>query len=418
VEWISTGATPPWANGSSAITARPTGGGRPVGVTSAIWANPARDAESIGFWDEADQQWKSVYVNNPVLNSLGQLRSTLTDGDLFTVVGGQVVRYGAGPAGSVLTSTGSAVQWTQRFSRGPTAPATPAAGDLWLETSTGLSQVFDGVNWVPLQASSRFTASNASSSSLRAGVPLQYTGTGWVLADGRNAGVSAQVLGVANGSSAPGTPVSVLTAGIASATAAEWYAAIDGADGKAPGTGLTPGSAYYLSGTAAGVISVTPGPGRVLIGTALDPTHLLLQIGQQVGRNYGHVHVGATAPTTAAVDELWFDPTTQSLSVAVLAAGGGISWTAITAAAAGGAGGGAGGAAAGVVLNDIEAIDWIADPKTAAMRFLKSDGSSETIRFKGTGGAVVTMSDDHTLVIDAKVPATLGPFIDGGRFSP
>lgn len=420
VRFLHTGANAPWGNGASANGSAPVNGNRPAGITDALWASTARNAESLGFWDEADRRWKTVYVDSPILNGLAELRSTLADGDLFTVAGGRVVRLGAGAAGSSLTSTGSAAVWSQRLVRQALAPSTGADGDLWIASGTGVVSVREGNNWVALVDQGRYGDINGSSSNLRPGVPVFHSGTNWQLADGRNAANTPQVLGVVQQPAAPGQSVIVATDGVVVATAAEWYAVIDGADGLPVNSGLSPGVSYYLSGTAAGVISRTPGPGKVLVGTALDATHLLLQVGQQLGRNTAQVHVGTTAPLNAGVDELWFDPSTSQLAVAQLVRGV-ISWSVVSGGTTGtgGTGGGGAGAASGVVLSDIEAIDWVTDPKAAAIRFLKSDGTQESIRIKGTGGAVVTMSDDHTLCIDAQLPAGGGLFvIDGGRFSP
>lgn len=422
VKWITTGAAPAWPNGASATDPSP-GGGRPAGVTDAIWCNTARQAEAIGFWDEADRRWKSVYVDNPLLNQLAELRGVVVDGDLFTISSGRLTRLPLGAAGEQLASDGSALQWRKAFADAVNPPSAPLNGDLWHNSNTGRFSVFTGSNWKPLLDQSSYGDVNGSSGALQPGVPLVHSGANWQLADGRSrAAISTQVLGVAQSSAAPGAPVSVALDGLAIATEAEWFAAIDPADGNRAGSGLSAGATYYLSGTAAGMLSRTPGPTAVVVGTALDATHLLLQSGQLSSVPYGRVHQGAVAPVNGRVDELWFNAASGELKVAV-PAGAGINWALVSAPAAPPAGGGAPGAGAASGLVDVEVIDWLLDPKAAALRFLKADGTTETIRIKGTGSAVVTMSDDHTLCIDSAMPAGGGggggmSRIDGGRFSP
>lgn len=421
VEWITTGVAPAWPNGGSATDPKPGGGGRPAGITSAIWCNAAPQAETMGFWDEAERRWKSVYVDNPLLNQLAELRGTAVDGDLFSIGSGRMVRLPLGGAGDQLSSNGSALQWRKPFTESAAAPSAPLAGDLWRNTATGRFSVYTGSSWQSLLDQSSYGDVNGSSSALRPGVPLVHDGNNWQLADGRSqAAFSAQVVGVAQSAANPGLAVTVALDGLAVATEAEWFAAIDSADGNSSGTGLRPGSTYYLSGRSAGMLSRSPGPTAVVVGTALDATHLLLQSGRISQAPYGRVHQGTTAPATGKVDELWFDSATSQLKVAI-ASGSGVRWVSangtLTSLPTSGTGGGAATTAAG--LADVEAIDWIMDPKAAALRFLKGDGSTETIRVKGTGGAVVTMSDDHTLCIDAPMPPGGGLVkIDGGRFSP
>jgi hypothetical protein len=61
------------------------------------------------------------------------------------------------------------------------------------------------------------------------------------------------------------------------------------------------------------------------------------------------------------------------------------------------------------VVADLEVIDWAPDPRAAAIRMFYADGSVGDLRIRGAGGTVVTMSDNHTMVIDsASSPAPDG----------
>ena len=129
----------------------------------------------------------------------------------------------------------------------------------------------------------------------------------------------------------------------------------------------------------------------------LSSTDLLLRDGPMAKALINsQAHVGPTAPNGCS-GELWFNSLTGTLFIWYEDLDSG-QWVEV-----GGSGLGLqpGPTPTEVVVSDLEAIDWIADPLAAAIQIVYSDGTLGTLRFRGAGGAVVTMSDSQTLVIDA-----------------
>jgi hypothetical protein len=414
VEWIHTALTPAWNNGQSATDPLPAGGGRPAGVTSAIWCNPAGgNSSAMGFWDEVSHRWLTVPVANTVINGLGQLAEQVLAGDLFTVgQQGQVVRLPIGAVGQSLSATATGVGWRARFSSGAVAPSDPIPGDIW-ERPDGVFVIWSDSGWQPITDQGRVGGTNSSGAAVTIGKPMVSEGNGWVLADGRTAAAAPMLLGLALASSGPGQPVLVATGGVVSGAAADWNAVVDPADHLPAGSGLKAGASYYLSGNLVGMLSQTPGPGKVLVGSALDSTHLLLQIGQYGASDMGRIYRQATVPAGAVVDELWFDEGVGQLKSAVNN-GGVLTWQPVAPPLS----------VSPLPVDelafiDAEVIDYLPDPTTAGLRLVHANGEPEDILLKGTGGMVITMSDDRTFSIDG-TNAGIGrklTKVDGGVFT-
>jgi hypothetical protein len=421
VDLITVGATSPWADGASCYAPAPGGGGRPGGIHQAIWCNSSTNAETINFWDEVAHQWKGIAVNNPVLNQLAELRGQLVDGDLLTVSGNQLVRVPIGASGSsfVVNDRGEP-SWHQRFSGGPLEPTGALDGDVWVEDTTGTVRLREGGRWVALNSVDRYVDSNGSGGAVLAGTLLSHQGGNWKLA-AQNA-PAGTLLAIALEGAAVGAPLSAALGGVVSLSAAQWSAVIDAAEPHAAGTGLAPGRDYFVSSLSAGQLTTKPANAlAVPVGTALSSTHLLLRPMTPAGSQpAARVISAVAAPAASSSGLLWWSPATQTLSVYQEATTPGAAgqWLPVlpTAAPGGGGtgGGGGGGALTAPVITDIEAIDWIADPLAAALRFSFSDGTSSTLRLRGAGGASVTMADNRTLVIDAGGSSTPPPIGGGG----
>ena len=411
INLVTVDRLPPWRNGNSAFAALPGGGGRPPGLPQAIWCNNSTNGETIGFWDETALAWKNVYVNNPVLNRLAELRGSLVDGDLLLYKGNTVDRLGIGRTGESLTVDGHEVKWHQRFVVSASAPSGSLDGDFWLDSSTDVVRVREQGRWLDFNEVERYVDANGSGGQVKAGQVLRHAAPNWQLAD--NSTPSGALLAIALEDAAAGARLSGAVGGIVSLSEAQWDAVIDGADVRAVGTGLSPGRDYFVSSRDPGKLTSKPDGGAgVPIGTALSGTHLLLRLGDlRNARQIARVHVGV-APPNAAVGELWWSDAAGQLSVYEDQGGTG-RWVPVNTAAAGGttpggtAGGATPGAAAGpatppvVSLADLVVTDWVGDPLAAAIRMRYSDGSTASLRIRGAGGAVVSMSDNHTLVIDA-----------------
>ena len=395
---VTVAASSPWPNGVSAFGLSPNGG-RPAGVDQAIWCNPAVNAETIGFWDEAAHLWKTVYVNNPVLNQLAELRGALADGDLFTIKGNAVVRLPIGASGESLTVDAGEIKWRDRFTAGPVAPSAALNGDLWLDNSTDVVHVREGGRWLDFNQIERYSDLNGTGGAVNPGTVLTGGVPNWQLAGPTT--TAGSVVAIALDAAAGGVRLAAAVGGVVSLTAAQWAAVIDSAEPHAAGTGLSPGRDYYVSSQAAGQLTTKPAGGRgVPVGTALSGTKLLLRNGPMAGAVVnGLAHVGS-APPAGNPGELWWSDTTSQLSVftddgttkqwkpVVVAPTGGTVTPPVTTPAA-------------VGVSDLEAIDWITDPLAAAIQIRYSDGTTGSLRIRGAGGAVVTMADNHTLVIDA-----------------
>ncbi|MCE2836700.1 MAG: hypothetical protein LW834_07030 [Cyanobium sp. 49614_E6] len=439
IELITTGVTPPWANGASAFAPLPAGGGRPTGLGQALWCNPALNAETIGFWDEASHQWKSVYVNNPVLNQLAELRSQLVDGDLLTVSGNAVVRLPLGSPGAALTVDATGVAWHERFSAGTSRPAAAVDGDLWLDHSTDTVWLRENGRWLDVNRVQRYVDVNGSGGAVLPGQALIHAAPNWRLAS--SAAAAGSFVAVALAAAGAGQSVAAAVEGVVALSEAEWSAVIDSAEPHAPGTGLSPGRTYYVSSLTPGLLTTKPSGGADMpIGTALSGTQLLLRHGMPPGVTIpARVNIGVTPPA-GSVGALWYSSQNGSLYVFyddgtsqqwVSVGGGSIAAAGLPAALAAGGGGGRIGQRE---VADLAAIDWVSDPLAAAIQITYSDGSTDSMRIRGAGGTTVTMADSHTLVIDAgggkQVPSSgaSGPgggggtggmpaVIDGGNFT-
>jgi len=415
IELVTVGPTAPWANGASAYGPAPNGN-RPAGVHQAIWCNTALNAETIGFWDEAAHQWKTVYVNNPVLNQLAELRSSLVDGDLLTIKSNAVVRLPVGSDGAALTVDGGALKWHERFSFGAAAPASAVDGDVWLDGASDVVHVRQGSRWVEFGQTQRYGDINGTGGAIRAGTPLVHGAPSWQRAGPTTSKGSAIAIALQDSAAGVATPAAV--GGVASLSAAQWSAVIDNAEAHAAGAGLSPGRDYYVSSTTAGMLTSKPAAGGgIPVGTALSGTHLLLRYGLMANAAVSSkVHLSAAAPA-AAVGELWWSDALSQLSV-FTDDGTTQSWKPVIAAPTTPGGGGVTPPAAAVGISDLEVIDWMADPATAAVQMHYSDGSSGTLRLRGAGGTVVTMADNRTLVIDAgggRIPSNAAGLPTGAR---
>ena len=395
VNLVTVATRAPWADGASAFGSLPNGG-RPAGVDQASWCNPATNAETIGFWDEAAHRWKTAYVGNPVLNQLAELRGEIANGDLFTVTGNKVVALPIGAPGDSLTVDGSQAKWRARVSQGQTPPSGALDGDLWIDESSGALFIRVDGEWIDLNKLDRYTLLNGTGGALQPGTVLTASPPNWQLAGPPTP--TGSVVAIALGSACPGAPLAAAIGGVVSLTAAQWSAVIDSAEPHAPGTGLSPGRDYYVSSLALGQMTTKPtGCYGVQVGTALSSTDLLLRDGPMAKALINsQAHVGPTAPNGCS-GELWFNSLTGTLFIWYEDLDSG-QWVEV-----GGSGLGLqpGPTPTEVVVSDLEAIDWIADPLAAAIQIVYSDGTLGTLRFRGAGGAVVTMSDSQTLVIDA-----------------
>lgn len=419
VDLITVGAAAPWADGVSCYSPASGGGGRPGGIHQAIWCDSSTNSESINFWDEVARQWKGVAVNNPVLDQLAELRGQLVDGDLLTVSGNRVVRLAGGAPGSSLTMNGSGLpQWHQRFTGGTAEPAGALDGDVWVEDSTEVVRLRQGGRWVALNSIDRFADSNGAGGAVAAGTLLSHQGGQWQRASSH--GAAGQLLGIALEDAAAGAPLSAAVGGVVSLSAAQWSQAIDNAEPHAPGTGLAAGRDYFLSSLSDGKLTTRPADHlAVPVGTALSPTHLLLRLMTPAGAGPAARVISAAVAPPGSEGLLWWSPATQQLSVYEEATtpGGSGQWLPVMPPPAGGGGtGGGGGAVSPAAITAVEAIDWLPDPLTAALRFSFSDGSTSTVRLRGAGGTVVTMADNHTLVIDAgsRTPPPGGGVVPAG----
>lgn len=413
VELIAVAATPPWPNGKSCFAAP---GLRPTGVHQAIWANTAANAETLGFWDEAAQQWKSVYVNNPILNQLAELRSATVDGDLFTIKSNTVVRLPAGRTGDSLVVDSSGLKWHDRFSKGPVAPAGALDGDLWLDDVTDAVRVRENGQWHDINRVSRYVDVNGAGSPLRPGQPLVHGAPNWRLAGPLTP--AGAFVAICLDAALPGTAAAAAIGGVVSLTAAQWSAVIDTAEPQPAGSGLSPGRDYYVSSTDAGYLTTKPaGESGVPVGTALSATHLLLRPGvMRDAAGSARVSVGPKPPV-GRPGELWWSNVTGQLYV-FFDDGSSRQWVSVStdgspdpstgtgsgsggSGSGSGSGGSSGGGTATRGVRDLEAIDWVSDPLAAAIRVKYDDGTEGALRIRGAGGAVVTMSDSRTIVIDA-----------------
>jgi hypothetical protein len=416
IELVVVGPAAPWANGQSAYGPAPNGN-RPAGVHQAIWGNTSLGSETIGFWDEAAHQWKTVAVNNPVLDGLAGLRGALADGDLLTVSHNAVARLPIGGDGASLMVDGATAVWHQRFSSGASAPSASVDGDLWLDAASDVAHVRQGSRWVAVGQTIRHSKLNATGGALLIGTPLVDQGASWAVAGPSAASGSAIAIALAASAAGAATPAAV--GGVVSLSAAQWSAVIDSAEAHAAGSGLSPGRDYYVSSITAGKLTSKPAAGRgIPVGTALSSTHLLLRCGPMAESAIkARVQVSAAAPA-GAVGELWWSDALSQLAV-FTDDGTTQKWTPVLAPSAPAAPGGPttpGPAAVGI--SDLEVIDWMADPATAAVQIHYSDGSSSSLRLKGAGGTVVTMSDNRTLVIDAggsSIPSNAAGLPPGAR---
>lgn len=420
---ITVGTTPPWSNGASAFGPAPNGQ-RPAGVAQAIWCNPAINAETLGFWDEASASWKTTYVNNPLLNQLAELRTTVADGDLFTLRSGKLSRLPAGSDSQTLRMRVKDPQWHSGFSRQATAPTGSLEGDLWLDTSSDVLWLRSGGAWRDVDACVRCSDVNGTGATVIPGTPLVHNAPSWQMAGPGTARDSA--VAIATASAAAGLPLSAAVSGVVSLSTAEWSAVIDSAEVHPANSGLLSGRMYYVSDLTAGLITSKPTPGRELpVGLAVSATQLLLRPAAPLSDRAARASTAAVAPAAPLPGTLWWNDASKRLEVWSSTGAGGFlpAMPAAASAPGGGTGGGGGsGGGAAVALSAVEAIDWIPDPLAGGIRFSLSDGSTETIRLRGAGGAQVTMADNRTLVIDAggsSGGSGLGPGgADGGRFSP
>lgn len=410
---LTVGTAPPWENGTSAFGTAPNGGDRPSGLHHALWFSTAANAERLNVWDEASLQWKGVPLNNPLLQRLADLRGTIADGDLLAYLGGQLQRLPLGSPGQSLTVVGGAPVWRDRFSSSATPPLNPEEGDLWLDASDGLWVRADGA-WRDLQQTFRFEAVNGSGGTVQPGTAMVHDGAQWRLAGSFTARDAA--VGLALGTAFAGMPVSVGVGGVVVLTAAQWSAVIDGAEPHAPFSGLMAGRSYYVSDTTAGMLTTQPALGRELpVGLALSSTHLLVRPPAPLSARSASAGLEQHQPVNPRPGQLWWDRSSSTLLLYIPAAGGGLgTWE----PAAIGEGGGGTPEPQPVSMTAVEAMSWNTDPAAAAIRFTFSDGSTQSIRLRGAGGASVTMSDNRTLVLDAGGSNSGGiREIDGGRFS-
>jgi hypothetical protein len=394
-ELLYTARQAPWGNGASAFDAP-----RPAGVGQAIWCNTTPGAETIGFWDESAHLWRQTPVGNPVLQQLAGLRAQLTDGDLLSVAGGEIVRLGAGSAGQSLTAVDGRPVWRQRFHQAEAAPTAAVDGDIWLEINSGVISIRDQDRWVPFNGTPRYRAVNNTGAAIPAGTPL-VAANGWSLADASTA--SGALVGVALEAAASGAPVSVAIGGVVTLPVNSWTL-ICGKLG-----GLEAGADYYLSAERSGRIStIRPAVGAIGVGTALSPTQLLIRTlaGEQPA---AAVRSGSSAPVAKAAGELWWNESAQRLEVSIAAAGG-LEWRPAVDLPSGTSALVDPAADLGKVVADLEVIDWIQDPRSAGLRMFYADGNIGDLRIRGAGGTVVTMSDNHTMVIDS----ASSPAPDGG----
>jgi hypothetical protein len=394
-ELLFTGRQAPWGNGASAFD-----GQRPAGVGQAIWCNTTPGAEAIGFWDEAAHLWRQAPVNSPVLQQLSALRAELVDGDLLSVAGNQIVRLGVGSAGQSLTAVDGRPVWRQRFCQAATAPTAALDGDIWLESGSGVIAIRDNGQWVPFSGTPRYRALNSTGAAITAGTPL-VAANGWSLADATT--TTGALVGVALESAAAGAPVQVAIGGVVSLPVSAW-AMVCGNSG-----GLEAGADYYLSAERSGQIStLCPAKGAVGVGTALSATQLLIRTlaGEQ---SAAAVRTSSAAPVAAAAGELWWNESQQRLEVSVAAAGG-LEWRPAAGLPSGSSALVDPAADLAKVVADLEVIDWAPDPRAAAIRMFYADGTVGDLRIRGAGGTVVTMSDNHTMVIDS----ASSPAPDGG----
>jgi hypothetical protein len=400
-ELLYTARQAPWSNGASAFD-----GQRPAGVSQAIWCNTTPGAEAIGFWDESAHLWRQTPVSSPVLQQLAGLRAELTDGDLLSVAGGQIVRLGAGSAGHSLTAVDGRPVWRQRFHQAETAPTTAVDGDIWLESSSGVIAIRDQNQWVPFSGTPRYRAINSTGAAIAAGTPL-VAANGWSLADTSTA--SGALVGVALEAAAAGAPVAVAIGGVVALPVSSW-AVVCGSLG-----GLETGADYYLSAERSGQIStIRPATGAIGVGTALSATQLLIRtlVGAQPA---AAVRSGSSAPTAQTAGELWWNDSAQRLEVSVAVASG-LEWRPAIDLPGGSSALVDPAADLGKVVADLEVIDWAPDPRAAAIRMFYADGTTGDLRIRGAGGTVVTMSDNHTMVIDsASSPAPDGGGGGGGH---
>lgn len=413
VRLLSIGTVAPWENGTSAYGTPPSGGGRGSGLHHALWFNTASNAERLSVWDETSLQWKGVPLNNPLLQRLADLRSTIAHGDLLAFLGSQLERLPIGTAGQSLTVVNGAPAWRSRFTAGASAPVNPVEGDLWLDGSDGL-WLRTGSGWRDLQQTVRYQAANGSGGTVQPGIAMVNTGTEWRLAGPTTARDAA--VGIALGAAFAGVPVSCGITGVVSLSAAQWSAVIDTAEVHAPGAGLIPGRSYFVSDLTAGMLTSRPTAGRELsVGLALSSTHLLLRSPAPLSGRTANAGLEEHQPTNPLPGQLWWDPSLEALTVFIPGDGGAPgSWE----PAGTGDGGGPLPAPLPVSLTSVEAVSWETDPIAAAIRFSLSDGSTTAIRIRGAGGASVTMSDNRTLVLDAGGSNSGGiREIDGGRFS-
>jgi len=421
IDLITVDTVPPWQNGGSYSDPAPRGGARPVGMDQAIWCNTASNAETIGFWDEASHQWKSVYVNNPILNQLAELRTQTADGDLFTVKNNSVVRLPVGKQGESLVVDAGELKWHDRFSASSVAPSGAVDGDLWLDSTTDVVRVHENGRWLDFNEVERYVDVNGTGGAVRPGQPLVHGAPNWRLAGPST--TQGSFIAVALEDALGGVRMAAAVGGVVSLTEAQWSAVIDNAEPRALGTGLSAGRDYYVSSTDPGYLTTKPAGGMgIPVGTAFSSTHLLLRNGaMRSALAPSRAHVGVTPPA-GSPGELWWSSKTGQLYV-LFDDGTSTQWVSVStdgvpdqggAAGGSGAGGGTGttpGASA-LAVGDLEAIDWVADPLAAAIRIKYTDGTEGTLRIRGAGGAVVTMSDNHTLVIDAgggsRAPQTAG----------
>ncbi|MCE2835628.1 MAG: hypothetical protein LW834_01295, partial [Cyanobium sp. 49614_E6] len=314
INLITVDSVPPWQNGGSCFALPPSGGGRPAGMDQAIWCNPATNAETLGFWDEVSHQWKTVYVNNPILNQLAELRTATVDGDLFTIKNNAVVRLPAGRNGESLVVDQGELKWHDRFSAAAAAPSGALDGDLWLDSTTDVVRVHENGRWLDFNEVERFVDVNGTGGAVRPGQPLVHGAPNWRLAGPATARGSFIALALESGLS--GVRVAAAVGGVVSLSEAEWSAVIDNAEPRSLGTGLSPGRDYYVSSTDAGFLTTKPAGGvGIPVGTALSGTHLLLRNGaMRSALAPSRAHVGAMPPA-GSPGELWWSSKTGQLYV-------------------------------------------------------------------------------------------------------
>jgi hypothetical protein len=300
-----------------------------------------------------------------------------------------------GAPGDSLTVDGSQAKWRARVTQGQTPPSCALEGDLWLDESSGALYIRVGDDWVDLNKLDRYTLLNGTSGAVEPGTVLTASPPNWQLAGPPTA--TGSVVAIALESVCPGAQLTAAIGGVVSLTAAQWSAVIDNAEPHAPGTGLSPGRDYYVSSLAFGQMTTKPaGCYGVQVGTALSSTDLLLRDGPMAKALINtRAFVGPTAPPGCS-GELWWSTTEGQLSV-FTDDGTTAQWNPVVP----GSTEPPGPTPTDVVVSDLEAIDWIADPLAAAIQIIYSDGTKGSLRFRGAGGAVVTMSDSQTLVIDA-----------------